>query len=102
MADIEFGFVQEYNIERGFGYVSRTFSKSKRKHKNFKRRHRDNVWFHIKKIKHDYPDLARELDAGSFANLSFWYEIDSSDKNRINVCKIWLDPKDIAEQEREV
>jgi cold shock CspA family protein len=63
--EIEFGHVQEYNTERGFGFVSRTFRKANQRHKK-------NVWFHIKKIKFDYPNLAKELDAGSFANINFW------------------------------
>lgn len=99
--DIEFGYVQEYNVERGFGYVSRTFGKSKRKYGDINRRHRDGLWFHIKRVKHDYPDVAKELDAGLFTSISFWYELDRSDNNRINVGQIWVDPKDIPKQKRD-
>ncbi|MEG4814746.1 hypothetical protein [Microcoleus sp. K5-D4] len=90
--EVEFGQVQEYNTERGFGFVSRTFS-------NANQRHKKNVWFHIKKIKCDYPSLAKELDAGSFANINFWYEVDNSDREKVG--KVWLDPKDIPQQQRD-
>jgi cold shock CspA family protein len=56
--EVEFGHVQKYDTVRGFGFVSRTF-------RNANRRHENNVWFHITKIKRDYPNLAKELDAGS-------------------------------------
>ena len=90
--EVEFGQVQEYNTERGFGFVSRTF-------RNANQRHKKNVWFHIKKIKCDYPNLAKELDAGSFANINFWYEVDTSDREKVG--KVWLDPKDIPQQQRD-
>jgi cold shock CspA family protein len=90
--EVEFGDVQEYNTTRGFGFVSRTFI-------NTNRRRRKNVWFHITKIKRDYPDLAKQLDAGSFANINFWYEVDNNDGEKVS--KIWLDPKDIPKQQRD-
>ena len=90
--EVEFGQVQEYNTERGFGFVSRTF-------RNANQRHKKNVWFHIKKIKCDYPNLAKELDAGSFANINFWYEVDNSDREKVG--KVWLEPKDIPQQQRD-
>ena len=90
--EIEFGHVQHYNTARGFGFISLTLEK-------VKRRHRRNVWFHIKKVKCDYPDLAKELDAGSFAHISFWYKIDNSDGEKVS--KIWLEPKDIPKQQRD-
>jgi hypothetical protein len=43
--------------------------------------------------------LAKELDAGSFANINFWYEVDKSDRE--NVGKVWLYPKDIPQQQRD-
>lgn len=88
---IEFGHLQKYDTVRGFGFVSRTFRSANRRHEN-------NVWFHITKIKRDYPNLAKELDAGSFAKINFWYEIDNSDREKVS--KIWLDPKDIPKQQR--
>ncbi len=90
--EVEFGHVQKYDTVRGFGFVSRTFRDANRRRGN-------NVWFHITTIKHDYPNLAKELDAGSLAKINFWYEIDNSDRE--NVSKIWLDPKDIPKQQRD-
>ena len=89
--EVEFGHVQKYDTVRGFGFVSRTF-------RNANRRSGNNVWFHITTIKHDYPNLAKELDAGSL-EINFWYEVDNSDRE--NVSKIWLDPKDIPKQQRD-
>lgn len=90
--EVEFGHVQEYNTVRGFGFVSRTF-------RNANLRQRNNVWFHITKIKRNYPDLAKELDAGSSAKINFWYEVDNGDGEKVS--KIWLDPKDIPKQQRD-
>lgn len=90
--EIEFGHVQKYNIERGFGFVSRTFWRTN------KLDGRD-VWFHITKIKRDYPDLAKKLDSDLSTKISFWYEIDNSDSQKVN--KIWLDPQDIPKQNKD-
>ena len=89
--EVEFGHVQEYNTERGFGFVSRTFRNANQPKKN--------VWFHIKKIKCDYPNLAKKLDAGSLENIKFWYEVDNSDREKVG--KVWLYPKDIPPQQRD-
>jgi cold shock CspA family protein len=83
---IEFGHVQQYDTERGFGFVSRTLRNDNPPYKN-------NVWCHIKNIKCDYPDLAKELDTGSSPIISFWYEIENN--NGAKVKKVWLDQKDI-------
>lgn len=98
--NIEFGSVQEYNIDRGFGHVSRTFEKVKG-YRSFNRRHQNGVWFHIGKIKHNYPGIAKELDNGLFASLSFWYEFDKDADDRLNVSRIWLDPEDMPNPKRE-
>lgn len=89
--EVEFGHVQKYDTVRGFGFVSRTF-------RNANRRHENNVWFHITKIKRDYPNLAKELDAGSL-EINFWYEVDNSDREKVS--KIWLEPQDIPKQQRD-
>ncbi len=88
--DIEFGCVQEYNTKRGFGFVSRTFKSINRP--------KSGVWFHITVVKCNYPNLARELDTGSSNNVSFWYEIDSSEREKVS--RIWLDVKDIPDKQR--
>lgn len=89
---VDFGHVQEYNTARGFGFVSRTF-------RNVNRQRRKNVYFHIKTIKRDYPDLAKELDIGSLVNINFWYEVDNNDSEKVS--EVWLDPKDIPKQRRD-
>ena len=89
---VEFGYVKEYNTLRGFGFVSRTFGNANRKHKK-------NVWFHITKVKRNYPDVAKELDGGSFTKISFWYEVDRSDSEKVS--KIWLNSKDIPKQQQD-
>jgi cold shock CspA family protein len=90
--EIEFGHVQQYDTERGFGFVSSTF-------RNVKPPYKNNVWFHIKNIKRDYPDLAKELDTGSSPDISFWYEIDGKDRKKVN--KVWLDQKNIPKQQKD-
>ena len=89
---IEFGHVQKYNTDRGFGFVTRTFNDSDR-------RSNKNVWFHITKIKHNYPELAKQLDSGSYTDVCFWYEIDSSEREKVD--KIWLDVNDIPNHIRD-
>jgi cold shock CspA family protein len=90
--EVEFGHVQKYDTARGFGFVSRTF-------RNANWRSGNNVWFHITKIKRDYPNLAKELDAGSLEKINFWYEVDNSDREKVS--KIWLDLQDIPKQQRD-
>ena len=85
---IEFGNVQKYHIDRGFGFVSRTFN-------NSDQLFNQDVWFHISIIKNNYPELANQLDSGSYANVCFWYEIDSGKREKVK--NIWLDVNDIPE-----
>ncbi|MGL4503540.1 MAG: hypothetical protein ACRCU2_31055 [Planktothrix sp.] len=85
--NIEFGQVQEYN-RRGFGFVSRTLKKTNQ-------RSSKGVWFHISKIKYDYPKLAEQLDSGCLDNVSFWYEIEHTDREKVSL--IWVDAKEIPE-----
>lgn len=62
---IDFGSIKSYDSNRGFGFVGRTFLNQSRK-----------VFFHIKKIKKNYPELAKELDnSEAFETVHFWYEI---------------------------
>jgi cold shock CspA family protein len=89
--EVEFGHVQKYDTVRGFGFVSRTFRAANRRLGN-------NVWFHITNIKRDYPNLGKELDAGSL-EINFWYEVDNSDREKVS--KIWLEPQDIPKQQRD-
>lgn len=85
---IEFGRVRKYNTDRGFGFVTRTFN-------NNNQQYNQDVWFHITKVKRDYPELAKQLDSGSYTDVCFWYEIDSSEREKVG--KIWLDINDIPD-----
>jgi hypothetical protein len=96
--EVEFGHVQKYDILWGFGLVSRTFNNDNRQ-PGANRRHGNNVWFHITQIKHDYPELVKELDTGSLSKINFWYEVDNNDREKVK--KVWLDPKDIPQQQRD-
>ena len=87
---IDFGSVQRYNTGRGFGFVSPTIN-------NFKRSTLE-IFFHIKTVKRKYRELAQKLDSGSYQGISFWYEVQKTDKGE-QVSKLWLSPKDIPTQE---
>lgn len=89
---VDFGSVQKYNSERGFGFVSRTFQISQCS--------TQGVFFHIKKVKREYPDLARELDNGFYPDVRIWYETENTARGE-QVGKLWLDVKDIPNQQRE-
>lgn len=84
---IEFGNIKSYNADRGFGFVSRTFS------------HPDGqVFFHIKRIKKRHPELAQKLDNSEvvFETVNFWYELETNDKGE-QVSKLWLGTENIPE-----
>jgi cold shock CspA family protein len=50
---IDFGKVERYIDDRGFGFVSHTFENSSPK----------EVFFHIKIVKRTHPELARALES---------------------------------------
>lgn len=73
MMRIDFGKVNRYNADRGFGFVSHSFSKSPS----------NEVFFHIKSVKRTHPDLARALNTYNLdETLFFWYEFGASDKGQ--------------------
>ena len=81
---IDFGSIKGYNPERGFGFVGHTFFNPDGK-----------VFFHIKKIKKKYPELAQNLDSGeAFETVNFWYEIETTEKGE-QVSKLWLNANNI-------
>ncbi len=84
---IEFGRIESYNIDRGFGFVGRTFSNPNGK-----------VFFHIKKIKIKHPELAQKLDNSevAFETVNFWYEIETNEKGE-QVSKLWLGTENIPQ-----
>ena len=83
---INFGNIKSYNSDRGFGFVGRAFFNPT-----------GEVFFHIKKIKEKYPELAYKLDnSKTFENINFWYEIETNHK-REQVSKLWLNIADIPQ-----
>ncbi len=83
---IDFGNIKSYNPDRGFGFVGRTFFNPDGK-----------VFFHIKKIKKKYPELAQKLDNGeAFETVNFWYEIETNEKGE-QVSKLWLSAENIPQ-----
>jgi len=67
---IDFGMVNEYFTDKGFGFVGHTFFDT-----------HPNKLFHIKTIKRTDPELARRLDnEDSTETVYFWYEFEESNK----------------------
>lgn len=84
---IDFGSIKSYNADRGFGFIGCTFSNPNEK-----------VFFHIKKIKKKYSELAQKLDnrEADFETINFWYEIEINEKGE-QVSNLWLGTKDIPQ-----
>jgi cold shock CspA family protein/uncharacterized protein (DUF433 family) len=83
---IDFGSIKGYNPDRGFGFVGHTFFNPDGK-----------VFFHIKKIRRKYPELAQKLDSREpFETVNFWYEIETTEKGE-QVSKLWLNANDIPQ-----
>ena len=81
---IDFGSIKSYNPDRGFGFVGCTFFDPNGK-----------VFFHIKKIKREHPELAQKLDSKeAFSTVNFWYKIETTKKGK-QVSKLWLNTDDI-------
>lgn len=88
---LDFGQIQDYDCERGFGLVSRTVSG----------RPGERIFFHITKIKYKYRDLARRLDNGYFSDIGFWYNIEvNTPKCRKEVSELWLTAQEIPSEQR--
>jgi len=83
---IDFGGIKNYNPDRGFGFVGRTFLNPDGK-----------VFFHIKKIRIKYPELAQKLDSREpFETVNLWYEIETTEKGD-QVNKLWLNADNILQ-----
>jgi cold shock CspA family protein len=84
--NIEFGNITSYNPDRGFGFISRTFLNPNQK-----------IFFHIKKIKRRYPQLAQKLDSGEpFKAISCWYEVETTQKGE-QMSRLWLNVESIPQ-----
>ncbi|MGC1393813.1 MAG: hypothetical protein WA828_05990 [Coleofasciculaceae cyanobacterium] len=83
---IEFGSIKSYNPDRGFGFVRRTFFNPNK-----------NVFFHIRKIQKELPELAPRLDSNeTFETINFWYEVETTEKGE-QVSKLWLNADNIPQ-----
>lgn len=67
---IDFGKVEKYIEDRGFGFVSHTFTKVPS----------EEVYFHIKVVKRTHLELAQTLDSTTDKEVYFWYEYRPSSK----------------------
>lgn len=90
--EIEFGNVNTYNIERGFGFLGRTFKNS--------RRRRSDIWFHVSEVKLNHPNLAKKLDSGSYSDISFWYEIGTVN-GKMKAITLWLTSEEIPQEKKD-
>ena len=85
MASIDFGTVENFIEDKGFGFVSRTFSSG------------GHIFFHIKTIKRFSSKLAQELNSyDPYAAPYFWYEFEKTQKGAQVVALV--NPTIIAEQ----
>lgn len=83
---IDFGSIKSYDSNRGFGFVGCTFLNPDQK-----------VFFHVKKIRKKYPELAQKLDDGeAFETVNFWYKIETTEKGK-QVSKLWLNADSIPQ-----
>jgi cold shock CspA family protein len=89
--EIEFGQIKTYNIERGFGFLSRTFGKSNHS--------KSEIWFHISKVKTSHPELAKRIDSGSYSDIKFWYEFEEGN-GKAKAVKIWLNSEEIPQRKK--
>ncbi|MEW6496814.1 MAG: hypothetical protein AB1589_30465 [Cyanobacteriota bacterium] len=87
---LDFGKIQDYDGERGFGSVSRTISG----------RPSERIFFHITKIRYKYRDLARRLDNGYSSEIGFWYNIETTDKGK-QVSELWMTAEEIPSAQRD-
>ncbi|HBW56881.1 MAG TPA: hypothetical protein DEF27_03400, partial [Oscillatoriales bacterium UBA8482] len=70
---IDFGKVERYIEDRGFGFVSHTFAKIPPR----------EVFFHIKAVKRTHPEMPQALDGTkTIEKLYFWYEYRTSSKGQ--------------------
>jgi chemotaxis protein histidine kinase CheA len=88
---LDFGIIQDYDCERGFGFVSRTVWASISRQKR--------IFCHIKKIKRKYSDLARRLDDDKFFDVGFWYDTEITSKGE-QVSELWLTEEELPASQR--
>ncbi|NET10331.1 MAG: hypothetical protein F6K16_37655 [Symploca sp. SIO2B6] len=90
--EMEFGYVKTYDINRGFGFLGRTFKENRQK--------RGDIWFHISEVKIHYPNIAKKLDSGSYSDIGLWYEFGKVN-GKIKATKIWLTTSEIPQEKKD-
>ena len=90
--EVEYGQIEDYKPKQGYGYITRTF-------KNRTLKGKKDVYFHIKTIKYNFPDLAKQLDNGLNTGVHFWYVFDTNERGA-EAIRIWLDANNIPDQYR--
>jgi len=87
---IDFGIVRMFFPERGFGFVTHEFATGAA----------TDVFFHVKNIQKDRPDLVEYLKGkGTMGSACFWYETENTPKGD-QVYRV-LEPSNIATVDRE-
>lgn len=87
--DVDFGRVERYFADKGFGFISHTFANTGNRH----------IFFHIKTIKQLDPTAAQVLDREDQAgSIYFWYKYGKAAKGE-HVVEA-LDVSDITECDR--
>lgn len=85
--NVDFGQVDKYIADRGFGFITRTFGSTQN----------ENVFFHIKSIKKSDPELYSKLDNENYTGIIyFWYEIEKSPKGQ--QVRSVLSPRSVREK----
>jgi|GEM_PF-1317161 len=84
---LDFGTITNFNIDRGFGFVSRTLNNGAR----------SDCFVHVSKISRRYPQIADAIEKGCTAKVDFWYEVKADSKAGLSVSDIWLSPDDMTQ-----
>ena len=86
---LDFGYIQDYKKDKGFGLVSRRY-----------RNHGDNdtIFFHIRQVRVKSQDLASRI-GNNFFGVGFWYATENTGKK---VSELWLEAEasDIPDAQR--
>lgn len=87
--NVDFGRVEKYFADRGFGFITHTFANSGSRH----------VFFHITTIKKLNAEAVKVLDRGIQAgSVYFWYKFDKATKGEQVIAA--LDVRDVTEFEK--
>jgi cold shock CspA family protein len=84
---VDFGKINAYNRDKGFGFVGRTFYSGNR-----------DVFFHITTMQRQCKEIADVLNDGeSFQDINFWYTSQQTEKGE-QVFRVWRAIEEIPEK----